>query len=397
MIRRVCSSSTIAVGGRLEQDDVVRALAVAIDRVGQPAAAPGGDLHDLAAGGDDLAGGPVDEGLALVVRDVRADDEHEFVAAHTRDTPSNGDAPLTVVPARSGKDQSAESSTSRGRGPPSTGRPSVSSERDPTASGPAGHTVEAPCPPAPSCSSNPTAASRRDASPRSWPTPGTRSPGPTDPDEALASAADHQLRHHRPRRPGRSSAVDICREIRATPALAAVPVMCVSATDDVEERIRFLEAGADDVMARPFDARELEARVEALLLRFQRSKDLAPIVSADGVTMHRARRTVAVYSPKGGVGTTTIATNSPSPRRATARPGRPRRPRTPVRRRRDATSNLDPKQTLADLVRDDSALREPELLRTYAMRHDSGLHVLAAPAAPGGRRDASPRPTSARS
>jgi pilus assembly protein CpaE len=44
--------------------------------------------------------------------------------------------------------------------------------------------------------------------------------------------------------------------------------------------------------------------------------------------------------------------------------------------------NLDPKQTLADVVRDEAALREPELLRTYAMRHDSGLHVLASPGAP---------------
>ena len=44
--------------------------------------------------------------------------------------------------------------------------------------------------------------------------------------------------------------------------------------------------------------------------------------------------------------------------------------------------DLDPKQTLADVVRDESSLRESELLRTYAMRHDSGLHVLAAPAAP---------------
>ena len=84
--------------------------------------------------------------------------------------------------------------------------------------------------------------------------------------------------------------------------------MCVSGSDDVEERIRFLESGADDVVARPLDARELEARVEALLLRFQRSH-LAPIISADGLTMHRARRTVAVFSPKGGVGTTTIAAN----------------------------------------------------------------------------------------
>ena len=95
----------MAVGRRLEQDDVVRALAVAVDRVGQPTAAPGGDLHDLATGGDDLAGGSVDEGLALVVRHVRADDEHEFVAAHTRGTPSNGVCPVDGLPARSGKDR----------------------------------------------------------------------------------------------------------------------------------------------------------------------------------------------------------------------------------------------------------------------------------------------------
>ena len=91
--------------------------------------------------------------------------------------------------------------------------------------------------------------------------------------------------------------------------MAAVPILCVATTDDVEERIGFLEAGADDVIARPFDAREVEARVEALLLRFQRSKDMAPVVSSDGLTISQARRVVAVYSPKGGVGTTTIATN----------------------------------------------------------------------------------------
>jgi hypothetical protein len=54
---------------------------MSIDRIGQAAPAPRGDLHDLAAGRDDAAGGPVDEGLTLVVRDVGADDEHEFVAA----------------------------------------------------------------------------------------------------------------------------------------------------------------------------------------------------------------------------------------------------------------------------------------------------------------------------
>jgi len=44
--------------------------------------------------------------------------------------------------------------------------------------------------------------------------------------------------------------------------------------------------------------------------------------------------------------------------------------------------NLEVKLSLADLVRDEAALREPELLRTYAMRHSTGLQVIAAPTTP---------------
>ena len=202
-----------------------------------------------------------------------------------------------------------------------------------------------------------------------------------DPDEAFAKAVEHQL-VILDVTAGPKSAVEICMEIRATPSLSAVPVMCVSGSDDVEERIRFLESGADDVVARPLDARELEARVEALLLRFQRSRDLAPIISPDGLTMHRARRTVAVYSPKGGVGTTTIAANIAVAAVAN-RPDRVVLVDLSLQFGGVATLlDLDPKQTLADVVRDEPSLREPDLLRTYAMRHDSGLHVLPAPAAP---------------
>jgi pilus assembly protein CpaE len=202
-----------------------------------------------------------------------------------------------------------------------------------------------------------------------------------DADEAFAQAPEHQLAII-DIASGPRSAVDVCREIRATPALASVPVMCVSATDDVEERILFLEAGADDVMARPFDARELEARVEALLLRFQRSKGLPPVVSADGLTLSRARRTVAVFSPKGGAGTTTVATNIAIAAVA-RRPDRVILVDFALQFGGVATLlDLDPKQTLADVVRDEAFVREPEQLRTFAMRHDSGLHVLASPAVP---------------
>ena len=72
------------LGGGLEQDDLVRALAVPVDRVGQSTATPRGDLHDLATGGHDLAGRAIDDGLAAIVRHVGRDHEHQFITAHAR-------------------------------------------------------------------------------------------------------------------------------------------------------------------------------------------------------------------------------------------------------------------------------------------------------------------------
>jgi pilus assembly protein CpaE len=203
----------------------------------------------------------------------------------------------------------------------------------------------------------------------------------SEPADAFGKVADHQLVIIDVVT-GEKTAADVCREIRATPGLAAIPVLCVSQSDEVEDRIRFLEAGADDVMAKPFDARELEARVEALLLRFQRSKDLSAVVSTDGVTVEKARRTLTVHSPKGGVGTTTVATNI-AMAAAQRKPDRVVIVDLDLQFGQVATQlNLTPRQTLADVVRDDAAQKEAELLRTYATRHDSGLHVLAAPGGP---------------
>jgi len=205
----------------------------------------------------------------------------------------------------------------------------------------------------------------------------------SDPDEAIAQVADHQLVavDVGPGIGGKTG-FELCHEIRATPTTVSVPILCVAASDDVEERISFLEAGADDVVARPFDPREVEARVEALLLRFQRSKDLAPVVSPDGLTLARPRRSVAVYSPKGGVGTTTIATNV-AVAAAQRNPDRVILVDLDLQFGGVATHlNLEPKLTIADAVRDEAAMREPQMLRTYTVRHDSGLHVLAAPMSP---------------
>ena len=202
-----------------------------------------------------------------------------------------------------------------------------------------------------------------------------------DGDEAFGKVAEHQLVILDTVEGGKAP-VALCAEIRGTPALARVPVLCVSQTDQVEERISFLEAGADDVVAKPVDARELEARVEALLLRFQRSRDLSPVASGDGVLMTSVRRIVAVFSPKGGVGTTTIATNM-AVTAAAKRPDRVALVDLDLQFGGVGTHlDLQPKQTLADIARDNTALGEPELLRSYAVKHATGLHVLCGPPTP---------------
>ena len=205
----------------------------------------------------------------------------------------------------------------------------------------------------------------------------------TDVAEAVSKVAEHQLASIDVGAGIKGkTAFEMCHDIRAAASTTAVPILCVAASDDVEERISFLEAGADDVVARPFDAREVEARVEALLLRFQRSRDLAPVVSPDGLTLARPRRSVAVYSPKGGVGTTTIATNV-AVVAAQRKADRVVLVDLDLQFGAVATHlNIEPKLTISDVVRDETSMHEPELIKTYVTRHDSGLHVLAAPMSP---------------
>src|SRR5439155_16020497 len=174
-----------------------------------------------------------------------------------------------------------------------------------------------------------------------------------DPAEALPKVSDHRLVIVDVIA-GERTGVDVCREIRETPSMASIPVLCVGQTDDVEDRIRFLEAGADDVMARPFDARELEARVQALMLRFQRSKDIGAVISPDGVMVAQVRRTIAVHSPKGGVGTSTVATNI-AMAAAQRKPDRVVVVDLDLQFGQVATYlNVEPRQTLADVVRDEA-------------------------------------------
>jgi DNA-binding response OmpR family regulator len=89
---------------------------------------------------------------------------------------------------------------------------------------------------------------------------------------------------------------DVCRRVRAGPR-ADLPILMLTARDDDIDKIVGLELGADDYLTKPFNPRELVARVKAILRRSQAPHpgpdDQRPLHIGD-VTIDPARREVTV-------------------------------------------------------------------------------------------------------
>lgn len=66
--------------------------------------------------------------------------------------------------------------------------------------------------------------------------------------------------------PGRSG-IDVCEAIRHTDGISAVPVLFLTARDDIADKAAGFAVGGDDYLTKPFDVRELVMRVRALLRR----------------------------------------------------------------------------------------------------------------------------------
>ena len=90
---------------------------------------------------------------------------------------------------------------------------------------------------------------------------------------------------------------DLCRRWRA--AYPALGIVMLTARGDPLDRVLGLEIGADDYLPKPFEPRELVARLRALLRRQAPGRADVPQLRFDGLTLDLIKREVLVSSPAG--------------------------------------------------------------------------------------------------
>lgn len=81
-----------------------------------------------------------------------------------------------------------------------------------------------------------------------------------------------------------TNGMDVCRQIRADPALVATPVIFLTGTIDVSVKVQAFDLGAIDYVTKPFDSVELQARVRGALRTKQYYDMLAAKAQLDAIT-----------------------------------------------------------------------------------------------------------------
>jgi DNA-binding response OmpR family regulator len=87
---------------------------------------------------------------------------------------------------------------------------------------------------------------------------------------------------------------DVCRELRQN---NNVPIIMLTARDEDIDKVVGLELGADDYLTKPFNPRELVARVKAILRRAEGNapNNAGPIIKLSALTLDKQRREVRVH------------------------------------------------------------------------------------------------------
>ncbi len=73
--------------------------------------------------------------------------------------------------------------------------------------------------------------------------------------------------------------ITVCKKLKADVLLSRIPILMLTSLAGVDDRVRGLESGADDYLPKPFDIRELTARVRALIRASKREQQRNPITN----------------------------------------------------------------------------------------------------------------------
>jgi DNA-binding response OmpR family regulator len=84
--------------------------------------------------------------------------------------------------------------------------------------------------------------------------------------------------------------LSLCREIRSE---FDVPIIMLTARGEVADRVLGLELGADDYLSKPFEPRELVARIQSVIRRSE-SKHIHDTLQSDGLSLEKQTRRVSL-------------------------------------------------------------------------------------------------------
>lgn len=163
---------------------------------------------------------------------------------------------------------------------------------------------------------------------------------------------------------------EVCRQLRADPQLSHIPIIFLTAKNEVADRIAGFEAGADEYVSKPVHLGELEARVNGILNR----------TAAMRATLARAAHVIGVIGIKGGLGTTTMAVNV-----AVSCVSPPHSVRTILAEMMPGMGTagfmlgMAHTQGLGMLLRPSTEQITAQLVESWLAKHSTGLRLLLAP------------------
>lgn len=163
---------------------------------------------------------------------------------------------------------------------------------------------------------------------------------------------------------------EVARRLRADPRTHTLPILVLTARAQLADYETALEAGANDYLAKPFNAEELNAKLNAILQLNQPRAATGPASTLTG-------QVTTVLSLRGGVGTTTMAVTLAG---ALTRSGKKTClvDLSPSGGHATLQLRLRPQTTWLDLPLTVS----PNTISQSLLQHESGLQVLAAPPMP---------------